>query len=323
MCRLKSMSRRAFLAASLALATSAPLAILAEEQVTPPRSGEPSREKPDAPSVCVALGSGGANGLAHIPMLEVFDELGIVPKMIAGSSIGAIVGALYASGLSGAELRQLTTKFASEDRQIIRTLIQGSAGLSLTDLIRIDLDDGGLLDSSGFLDFLQEKLQVSTFEELDVPLKLVAADYWKREQVVLDKGPLIPAIKASMAVPGLFAPVALNDRLLVDGGTVNPLPFDLIHGECDLTVAVDVSGGTTGTEGEKPDVLDALFNTFEIMQQAITAEKMQYRKPDIHIRPQTSDIRLLHFHKAEQIFSQSAPAAEELRSALRAHLPGK
>lgn len=320
MWKLKPISRRGFLSASVAFAASTPLAVFAQEHVLLAQSEEPSKEKADSFSVCVALGSGGANGLAHIPMLEVFDDVGLVPTVIAGSSIGAIIGALYASGLSGADLRRLTTEFASEDKHIMRTLIQGSAGLSLTDLIRLDLDDGGLLDSTGFLDFLQEKLQVSTFEELDIPLKLVAADYWKREQVVLDKGPLIPAIKASMAVPGLFAPVSLNGRLLVDGGTVNPLPYDLIHDDCGLTVAVDVSGDTAKINEEKPDVLDALFNTFEIMQQAITSEKMQYRKPDIHIRPQTSGIRLLHFHKAEQIFSQSASAAEELRSALREHL---
>ncbi|GAB6056925.1 hypothetical protein JCM31598_00420 [Desulfonatronum parangueonense] len=88
----------------------------------------------------------------------------------------------------------------------------------------------------------------------------MAADYWKREQVVLDQGPLIPAVKVSMAVPGLFAPVSLNGRLLVDGGTVNPLPFDLLQGKCDIIVAVDVSGDVAEPGEGKPDVLDSLFN---------------------------------------------------------------
>ncbi|WP_153306721.1 patatin-like phospholipase family protein [Desulfonatronum thioautotrophicum] len=265
----------------------------------------------------LALGSGGTNGLAHIPMLEVLDELGIVPRMIAGSSIGAVIGALYASGLTGAELRRLMTDFSSEDEHILYSLVQGSAGLSLFDLLRPDFDDGGLLDSQGFLDFLHDKIRVSSFEELAIPLKIVAADYWKREQVVLDQGPLIPAVKASMAVPGLFAPVSLNGRLLVDGGTVNPLSFDLLQGKCDLIVAVDVSGDTAEKEESKPDASDSLFNTFEIMQRAIVREKMKHTQSDILLHPKTSGVRLLHFHKAEQIFTQSAPTADEFRSALR------
>jgi len=312
------ISRRRFLAGAAAFAASLPL--------TAPARDHSGKTPSDGLAVGLALGSGGANGLAHIPMLEVFDELGVVPKMIAGTSIGAVIGALYASGLSGADLRRLALDFASEDRHIMSTLIQGSAGLSLLDLIRPDLDNGGLLDSQGFLDFLHDKVRVSTFEELAIPLMVVAADYWKREQVVLDQGPLIPAIKASMAVPGLFAPVSVNGRLLVDGGTVNPLPFDLLLDQCDLIVAVDVSGGVVEpmelTE-DKPDVLDSLFNTFEIMQRAITAEKMKHREPHIFIRPETSGVRLLHFHKAEQIFTQSEPAAQELKAALREHLSGE
>ncbi len=309
------ISRRRFLAGAVAVTAFLPFSAPAREQ---------SEESPShGLAVGLALGSGGANGLAHIPMLEVFDELGIVPKMIAGTSIGAVIGALYASGLSGADLRRLALDFASEDKHIMSTLIQGSAGLNLLDLIRPDLDDGGLLDSQGFLDFLHEKVRVSTFEELAVPLMVVAADYWKREQVVLDHGPLIPAIKASMAVPGLFAPVELDGQLLVDGGTVNPLPYDLLHDRCDLIVAVDVSGGLTEPTKDKPDVLDSLFNTFEIMQRAITSEKMKHREPHVFIRPETSGVRLLHFHKAEQIFTQSKPAAEELKAALREHLSGK
>ncbi|WP_211239064.1 patatin-like phospholipase family protein [Desulfonatronum lacustre] len=318
------ISRRRFLGGAVTVAASLPFSAMA---------GGRSGETPwSGLTVGLALGSGGANGLAHIPMLEVFDDLGVVPKMIAGTSIGAVIGALYASGLSGEDLRRLALDFASEDRHIMSTLIRGSAGLSLLDLIRPDLDNGGLLDSQGFLDFLREKVRVSTFEELAIPLMVVAADYWKREQVVLGQGPLIPAIKASMAVPGLFAPVELDGRLLVDGGTVNPLPFDLLHDRCDLVVAVDVSGGAAGpTEPaepaepaeDKPDALDSLFNTFEIMQRAITAEKLKNRAPHIFVRPETSGVRLLHFHKAEQIFTQSEPAAEALRAALREHLSGE
>jgi NTE family protein len=270
----------------------------------------------DPKTVGLALGSGGANGLAHIPMLEVFDALDIQPKLMAGSSIGAIIGAMYASGLSGKKIRDIVSEAFSPDANIIASLLRGAAGMDLFDLLRTDLDDGGLLDNQGFLDFLQDTIQVHRFEELRIPLKVVAADYWKREQVIFDKGPLIPAIKASMAVPGLFAPVRYEEKLLVDGGTVNPLPFDLLRSECDVLVAIDVTGAQSEPTDTPPDVFDAIFNTFDIMQQAITREKMKNIPPDISIRPKITGVRLLHFNKSARVFEQSAPAARKLKKAL-------
>ena len=274
----------------------------------------------DAFSIGLALGSGGASGLAHIPMLEVFDELGIKPSIIAGSSIGSVVGALYASGMSGKEIRDIVSEFSGSDMQVFRTLIRGDSGLELMDLLRFDLDAGGLVDSQGFLNFLKQKIRYSRFEELPIRLKVVAADYWKRSQVVFQAGEIIPAVRSSMAVPGLFAPVAFEDRLLIDGGTVNPLPYDLLEGECDIIAAIDVSGGESIDETKKPDFTDALFNTFEIMQQAIIDQKMKLFEPDIYIRPDIKDIRLLHFHRSEEIFQQAAPAVEELKSKLAEYL---
>jgi NTE family protein len=274
----------------------------------------------DVPSIGLALGSGGATGLAHIPMLEVFDELGIKPSIIAGASIGSIIGALYASGLSGKEIRDIVNDFAGSDMESLKALIQGHSGLKIMDLLRFDFDDGGLLDSQGFLNFLKHKIRVSTFEELTIPFKVVAADYWKREQVVFETGELIPAVKASMAVPGLFAPVAHEDRLLVDGGTVNPLPYDLLQGECEIVAAIDVSGAKAFDGKEKPGLTDSLFNTFEIMQQAIILQKINNHKPDIYIKPDIKDIRLLHFYRSQEIFDQAQPAAEELKTKLAGYI---
>lgn len=270
----------------------------------------------DRPSIGLALGSGGASGLAHIPMLEVFDELGVRPSIIAGSSIGAIIGALYASGLSGKKIRDMVLQFSGSDMEVFRTLIQGDSGLELMDLLKVDLDAGGLLDTQGFLNFLKQKIRVNSFEELSIPLIVAAADYWKQEQVAIDSGDIVQAVKASMAVPGLFAPVAWEDKLLVDGGTVNPLPYDLLEDKCDLLVAIDVSGGITTQKTDKPDFTDSLFNSFDIMQQAIIHQKLKYRQPDIYIRPEIKDIRMLHFHRSPEIFEQAEPAAGELRNKL-------
>lgn len=284
-------------------------------------AGKAMANQKNHPRIGLALGSGGATGLSHIPMLEVFDELGLKPSIIAGSSIGAIIGALYCSGLSGKEIRKIVSEFSGSGMDVFKTLISGDSGLEIMDMLHLDIEEGGLVDSQWFLNFLKHNIKQSDFKELSIPLKVVAADYWEREEVILESGKIMPALNASMAVPGLFAPVRLNDRLLVDGGTVNPLPYDLLKKDCDILVAIDVSGVSSRDEQGDPDFTDSLFNTFEIMQQAITSQKMKYIKPDIYIKPQVKGVRLLHFNRSDYIFEQAAPAAEELKNKLKKLIP--
>ncbi|MCA1790474.1 MAG: patatin-like phospholipase family protein, partial [Thioalkalivibrio sp.] len=176
-------------------------------------------EESEHPSIGLALGSGGAIGLAHIAMLQVFDDLAIKPKRIAGTSIGAIIGALYASGLSAIEIRDIFDDFAGSSLDVLSELMGDEIDLELGDLLQVDISSGGLLDPSGFLRFLGSKTNATTFADLDIPLSVVATDYWTGETVVLESGDLFEAIRASMAVPGLFAPLQHEDRLLIDGGT--------------------------------------------------------------------------------------------------------
>lgn len=274
----------------------------------------------ESPRVGLALGSGGATGIAHVLMLEVLDELGVKPSIVAGSSIGAVMGALYASGLSGKEIRDIVSEFAGSGIDVFKTLVVGDTGLKITDLVKLAIDEGGLLDSRGFLGFLKRKIKCFTFEESSFPLKIVAADYWSREAVVFESGDLLPAINASMAVPGLFPPVQIDGRLLVDGGMVNPLPYDLMVDECDIAVAVDVSGISVPDEKDEPDLLDSLFNSFQIMRESITREKIRCMKPDIYVKPNVEGVRLLHFHRVKEIFEEAAPAADILREHLSRRL---
>ncbi|HET58701.1 MAG TPA: patatin-like phospholipase family protein [Deltaproteobacteria bacterium] len=274
----------------------------------------------ESPSIGLALGSGGATGIAHVLMLEVLDELGVKPSVVAGSSIGAVVGALYASGLSGREIRDIADEFAGSGFDVFKKLVVGDAGLKITDLVKLAIDEGGLLDSEGFLDFLKRKIKCFTFEELTFPLKIVAADYWSRGAVVFESGELIPAINASMAVPGLFPPVQIGGRLLVDGGMVNPLPYDLMVDEGDIVVAVDVSGISVPDGKDEPDPADSLFNSFQIMRESITREKMRCLKPDIYVKPNVEGVRMLHFHRVKEIFEEASPAADFLRERLERRL---
>jgi NTE family protein len=275
-------------------------------------------DAPDAarPTIGLALGSGGAGGLAHIAMLRVFDELEIAPDRIAGASIGAVIGALYAAGLSGDEIHGIFDDFGGSSLDALSTLMTPSAELTLGDLLDSDIDNGGLLDPSGFLDFLATKIEARTFEELSIPLDVVATDYWSGAQVVLSEGDLFMAIRASMAVPGLFSPVEHGEQLLLDGGMSNPLPYDLLTDRHDLVVAIDVSGTRVPDGATERGMTDLLFSAFGIMQQSIIAARMLSVRPDIYLKPDTNDVRLLQFNRIESILEHAGPAAEELRERL-------
>jgi len=145
----------------------------------------------------------------------------------------------------------------------------------------------------------------------------VATDYWSGDMITLDSGDLFTAIKASMAVPGLFSPVTRNDLLLIDGGTSNPLPYDLLSEHSELVVAVDVSGSRSREEHDSPELLELLFSTFEVMQQSIIRARMEHSEPDLYLQPDTSGVRLLHFNRLETIEEQAESAAGKLRDWLQ------
>ncbi|MDT8452573.1 MAG: patatin-like phospholipase family protein [Gammaproteobacteria bacterium] len=268
------------------------------------------------PSIGIALGAGGANGLAHILMLEVLDEMDITPKQISGSSIGAIIGALYASGLSGNEIRELVEQFIISPDEELLDEFSDQETFRWLDFIDVEFGKGGLLNSKGFISFLYDELKQKKFKQLKIPLKVIAGDLWKREQIVLQSGNLLPAIEASMALPGIFQPVVVNDRVLVDGGTVNPVPYDLLMDECDIVIAIDVDGIRTKPENLIPGYLDTVFNSIKVMQRAIMTEKLRQQRPHIYISPHISNIRALEFYRASEVFEQAQPAREELKRQL-------
>lgn len=312
---IPDLSRRRLLALSAAALTAAlrtrPTAAADDKR----RADRPAAERfaDTRPTIGIALGAGGANGLAHILMLEALDELGIRPHRISGSSIGAVIGALYASGMSGKQMRQLVERFIiSPEEGLVEELLNRDA-LRWVEFLEIDLGHGGLLSSEGFISFLYETVKHDNFEELEIPLKVTAADLWNRSQVVLDSGELLPAIKASMALPGVFQPVVIDQRVLIDGGTVNPVPYDLLTAECDIVIGIDVSGERTPPHPLAPSYFETIFNSAKVMQHAIMVEKLQRAKPAIYITPRIVDVRALEFYRAERVFDQAVPAKQELK----------
>ncbi|MEN6321671.1 MAG: patatin-like phospholipase family protein [Syntrophaceae bacterium] len=264
----------------------------------------------------IALGGGGAKGLAHVLMLEALDELKLKPSYVTGTSIGAVAGALYCSGLSARELREVICKITIAGNDTFKDVMTKKSMFKWLNFIAPQFEGGGLLKAERFINYLFESIEARTFEELIIPLRVVASDFWTREQVVLDHGELAPAIQASMSLPGVFIPVTMGENILIDGGAVNPVPFDLLPKECDLTIAIDVIGQRTAGTDRMPSLHEAVFNTFQIMQKSIIREKLRTTSPDIYVEVEISDIRALEFYKADQVFKQALQAKEQLKREL-------
>jgi NTE family protein len=269
------------------------------------------------PKIGLALGGGGVRGLAHISVLEVLDDLDCKPSVIAGTSMGAIIGALYASGMSGKDIKKLVRQhlFSKDDR--LRDVIDKRADiLKWVSSFSPAHARGGIIKADKFYNRLFGEISKTTFEELEIPLILIATDYWTAEEVVFKTGELLPAIKASAAIPVVLPPVSIGGRILVDGGVVNVVPYEHIMKLCDVTIAVDVSGTPTTHKHEVPTLIESALGTVRIMQTASLAAKMKLLQPDIFVRPGIHDVKLLDFNKVEDVFKQSEPAMEELRAKL-------
>jgi len=267
--------------------------------------------------VGIALGGGGVRGLAHVCILQVLDDLQVRPAVISGTSMGAIVGALYASGMSAREIREVIERRLILKNDTWRDVIEKREGLlKWVYAFKPDFSGSGLINAEGILNSLLNEIKVDSFEDLEIPLLVVAADYWSAEEVIFEKGPLLPALQASMAVPGVFSPVSVEGRIMVDGGVVNLVPYDLLVGRADFIIAVNVSRVRFAGEDEIPNALEAVLGTFDIMQTTMLADKLERLKPDIYVWPQIRDIRMLDFTKIEEVFAQATSAAEELRKQL-------
>ncbi len=279
--------------------------------VTPPREG--------GPRIGLALGGGGARGLAHVLVLQVFDEMGLKPSLIAGSSIGALMGAAYASDISAATLRAYILELLGNKREVLRRMISAKPR-QLIDLFEIGPINRAMIEPMGLLEMFLPRQMAREFRFLRIPLMVLATDFYARKQVVLDQGPLFPALAASVALPTVFRPQRLQGRVLIDGGITNPLPYDLLNDRCDVTVAVDVTGGPTGNGDDMPSIIDATFGASQIMQHAIIDGKLAMGRPDILIRPPVDNYRILEFFKPEQIIRDALPIKDELRRRLEAAL---
>jgi NTE family protein len=267
----------------------------------------------------LALGGGGARGLAHIAVIEAIDEVGVKPVAIAGSSIGALVGAAYAAGMSGKDLRRFVIGLAHNRGETTRRLIAARAG-KLADIFSGGWSQATQLDAEKFCAAFLPDAVPADFSELVIPLTVMATDLHARQEAPLSSGMLRPALAASMAIPGLFRPVSIDRRILIDGGATNPLPFDQLTGRADVIVAVDVFGLPEADRSDLPSAWESVYATVLVMGGAIVAAKLSRAAPDLVIRPNVAIFRTLDFYQASAILRTADAVKAEVKERLGALL---
>lgn len=263
------------------------------------------------PTFGIAFGGGGARGLAHIHVIEAFDELGIKPAAIAGSSIGAIMGAAMASGMSGREIRDYSRSILAHRSEVASRIWQ-SRPQSFADLMKGGLHVSQFNVERTLKAFLPATIP-ETFSGLQIPLKVTATDYYGHRLVVLEEGDLVSAIAASAAIPAVFRPVTRDGRMLIDGGIYNPVPFDLIEHDADIVVAVDVIGGPVANGLRKPSSIDLMFGATQLLMQSIIDNKLSQIRPDVLVRPPVSKFRVLDFLSIDAVLKETAAVKDEVK----------
>lgn len=284
------------------------------------------------PRVGLALGSGSARGWAHFGVIRALEQAGIRPDLVCGTSIGALVGAVYAAG----DLARLE---------------QWALGLRLKDVVALlDLSLGsGLLKGRRLMDYFRRNFEDRPLEQLPMPFAAVATSLHTGAEIWLRQGSTFDAVRASTAIPGLFAPVLHDDAMLVDGGLVNPVPVSLARAMgADIVIAVDLgsdlvgrhlrpptreeaSGGEVGEwmrklrgslgariaapPSEAPKMLstlDVMATSINIMQVRISRSRLAGDPPDLIVAPRLAHFGLLDFHRTREAIDEGTRAVERV-----------
>jgi len=273
---------------------------------------------PSPRPIGLALGGGGALGFAHVAALHAFDDLGVKPAIIAGTSMGAIMGAFYAAGHSAEDIERFLRDLRHRRRELVNRLWK-SRPKTVRTLFGPFRSNAGQLVAEAVLEAFGDLLP-RRFEDLVIPLRVVATDFYGWRERVFSSGPLIDAVAASMAIPFLFRPVIVDGRPMVDGGVVNPLPFEHAVVDGGFTVAVDLVLRHVGEPLRIPKRLESLVGSALIQMHAITDEKLKRIQPEVLIEPPIEQFGPLEFGKVIQIIEAASPIRAELGRRIEAML---
>ena len=291
----------------------------------------------ERPVIGLALGSGAARGWAHLGVLRALEAEGIVPDLIAGCSIGAFVGAAAASGYVG---RLITWVEALKWQDVVSML-----DVSLR---------GGLIRGQRLMDFFGRNFVDRDFSELDTSFACVATDLASGREIWLHEGSVAAAVRASIALPGLFTPVVHDGRVLVDGGLVNPVPVSLCRAMgADIVIAVDLGSDMVGrawrraalepappeeseagwserlftrlrfgateprAEEALPSLVSVLTGSINIMQTRIARSRRAGEPADVLISPRVGQLGLMDYHRAAEAIAEGEAAVARARPLMR------
>ncbi|MCB9361977.1 patatin-like phospholipase family protein [Candidatus Woesearchaeota archaeon] len=238
--------------------------------------------------VGLILGGGGAKAYAHVRYLEALDELGVRPDVIAGTSMGALIGALYAGGMSARSIRK---KFHNLKLK------------NFIDLLDITFHTkSGIIEGRKVMRLLEQNMPVKQFSSLKIPLQVVATDFHAHRQVIISSGKIVDAVQKSIAMPGVFEPVEDKGRYYIDGCIVDPVPFDALAGKVDKVIAIDPIGEATFSKYKgKPGIFDVLSSSYIILQQSLISERVKRYVPDLMVNVQTDDVSIFDFHRFDDV----------------------
>lgn len=237
----------------------------------------------------LALGGGAVLGAAHVGVLKAIEEKGIEISYIAGTSIGAFVGAFYAFNKKSAEIQEIAKK------------------LKWLDISSISFSGKGLLSNDSLGDLLFELIGEKNIEESGIPIAMLATDITNGEKVVLKKGSVADAVKASTCIPGIFSPVKFDGKLLVDGGVVENVPIDTVKSMgADYVIGVDLNAKKTF---DKPkNIIDVIMNSFHFLM--MTAAKYQTAAADLLITPNLASFNMIDSKQVERLIEQGYKEAK-------------
>jgi len=237
----------------------------------------------------IALGGGAARGYAHIGVLKAIDELKIPIDFISGTSIGSFIGALYASG----KLNKFEEEIRSKNSFIRDVLFK-------LDPIYPKL---AVMNGNEVIKVFKRLTDITTFEELNIPLTTVATDIINNKKIECNSGDIINAIKASIAIPGVLSPTYVNETLCVDGGLIDPVPLEsAIKMGADYTIAVNLYGlESSEKKDEKYNIIDIIDRSAKIILNNITHLSFKLNKPDLLIEPPIDQFKGWDFHKAKEL----------------------
>lgn len=258
-----------------------------------------------SPRIGVALGGGGARGFAEVGVLRVLEQEKIPVSAVAGTSVGSLIGALYADSGNALDLEFAAVAARQED---------------LFDYAVLSLLDGGLVKGVKLEAFLEAHLKHKTLETLAIPFAAVAVDLRTGEQVVFERGSVARAVHASAAIPGVFVPVEIGGRTFVDGGVLNPVPADVVRRMgADVVIAVSVPPPVPTTAPKSP--VDVALHAVTLM----TAEigRLRAREADVVIEPEVGPVRYDDFTQKRRLLEAGAAAARNALPAIRAAIAAK